>query len=306
MKRLRYFVPIFGLFALIALFFKLPETPNLFGILGCKTCSVSDPYLTLIGAGYFAALVAVSLLFPSFPGLRTARGGLTWAVLLALSLTYLNLPSLCPECLIGHACNILIWTIWVIVPAKKKIVATTFRERLCVTLFAPISVVALFSCLNLTFMAYDFKTDRNVPAMSLQLGDDMPAFVTQTIGGRSISKTDASRNASVIINFISSDCSHCKEQLLILNEVASQLSNGAYRFINVSSSVPNELVQNFSSMEWVEDAQGKLRKLFNVSGYPSLFVVANGKIALSIPGVSEQFKEDLLVSLAKAKGISAF
>ena len=27
----------------------------------------------------------------------------------------------------------------------------------CLTLFAPISVVALFSCLNLTFMAYGFR-----------------------------------------------------------------------------------------------------------------------------------------------------
>jgi hypothetical protein len=53
-KRLRIWVPIVGVLALSVLFLKLPETPDAFGMFGCKTRSTADPYLPLLGAGYFA------------------------------------------------------------------------------------------------------------------------------------------------------------------------------------------------------------------------------------------------------------
>lgn len=302
MKRLRYWVPVLGILALAALFFKLPETPNVFGLLGCKTCGSNDPYLPLFGAGYFAALIAVSLLFPTFPGRLVARGGLVWAVLLASALTYMLLPGWCAACLVAHACNILIWTIWVVVlPAAREPSASTIKERLCLALFAPISVVALFSCLNLTFMAYGFKVNRNIAASSLRLGDAAPAFTAPISGGpRSFSTADAAQTAATVINFVSPDCSFCKEQLHVLNAVATQLASGPYRFINVSPMLLPELVQNAPATEWVEDKGGKLRELFKVSGYPTMFVVGtDGKIAQVIPGVPEQLKAYLLTSLVK-------
>lgn len=292
MKHLRYLVPFLGILALAALFMILPETPSIFGIVGCKTCSLGDPYLPLIGAGYFATIIAVSLIFPTFPGPLIARGGLIWAILIALILTYIKWPVLCPACLIGHACNILIWTIWVVSRQEAKSRISNLRERLCLTLFAPISVVALFSCLNLTFMAYGSKINHNLSSTSLQIGDAMPA----------LTNIDATEISGLVINFISLDCPYCKEQLLVINSVANQLSNGSYRFINVTPVLQKELVESFPAFEWVEDKEGELRELFKISGYPTLFVMgSDGKIAQVTAGVPEQLKAHLLASLTQSK-----
>src|SRR5277367_351615 len=157
MNKARDWVPVLGLLALVALFLKMPATPDFFSMFHCKTCGTSDPYLPLLGAGYFSVLIAISLLFPSFPGPKVSRGGLTWATLLAVALTYIDMPGWCADCLIGHACNILIWLIWVFIsPGEHKPSAATVKERLCLTMFSAISVVALFCCLNLTFMTYGF------------------------------------------------------------------------------------------------------------------------------------------------------
>ncbi len=297
MKHLRRAVPVLGLLALAALFFSLPETPS---ILTCKSCSSNSPYLSLIGSGYFAGLIALSLLFPAFPGRHLARGGLTWAALLAASLTYIHYPQWCAACLICHSCNILIWTIWIVNPAQKnQPESSSFRERMCLALFAPISVIALFSCLNLTFMAYGFKTSRAFIATALKPGDALPEFTMQTANGLTIANTDA-LHKGMVINFISPDCPHCKEQLVILDAVARELDGKLYRFINVSPQIAPALIQRSSSTEWVEDRENNLRNLFTISGYPTLIVVGtDGKIAQAIPGVPDRLKDLLLAGLLK-------
>jgi thiol-disulfide isomerase/thioredoxin len=298
----RSWVPVLGLVALAVLFLNLPEAPHIFARLGCTSCSSSDPYLSLVGAGYFAVLVAAALLFPGFPGRLAARGGLTWALLLALALTYVKWPAWCAACLIGHACNILMWTLWVAVPpAARRPRPATLGQRLVLTVFAPVSVIALFSSLNLTFMAYRLK-EHNLAATSLQPGDAVPAFNTQTHGGRSIASTDAAQSAGIVINFVSPDCPHCQEQMPVLDAVATELAPGSYRFINVSRALPAELLQRAPATEWVEDKEGKLRELFQVAGYPTMFVLgSDGKITLVIPGVPEQLKAFLLTSLTRPK-----
>jgi thiol-disulfide isomerase/thioredoxin len=301
MRQLRNWVPVLGILALAALFLKLPETPEVLRVLACKTCSSSEPYLPLIGAGYFAILVTVSFLFPAFPGPQVARGGLIWAVLLAAALTYLNRPGVCPLCLIGHACHILIWIIWNFAPpAANESRTSAFRERLCLTLFAPISVVALFSGLNLTFMAYGFKFNHSILASSLQPGDALPAFTAETTTGRSLTNTSAAATAGIVINFVSPGCPYCEQQLPVLNTVAAQLAKGSYRFINISPAAPPDLLQRAPATEWVEDKEGALRELFQVSGYPTLFVVGtNGKIVQVIPGFTDQLQSYLLTDLLK-------
>lgn len=281
--------------ALTALFLKMPETPDFFGILNCKSCSSSDPYLPLTGAAYFSAIVALSLLFPRFPGPILARGGLVWAISLAFALTYIDYPKICAICLIGHACNILIWAIWVIAPVRKiknKLRSSSLSERLCLMLFAPVSIVALFSCLNLTFRAYDLKS--NYPLSSgLRIGEKMPEFTFLTIAGRSISNVDSS-NSKLVMNFISPTCPYCKEQQQILNEMMPELSKRSYRVINITPNLPSEMDQCPPHVEWVEDKEGNLRNLFQVSGYPTLFVGIDDKIAKIILGVPDKFKAYLI------------
>ncbi len=57
MKQPRQWVPVLGILSLMILFLQMPETPDVFGIIGCKTCSVRNPYLPLFGAGYFAIII---------------------------------------------------------------------------------------------------------------------------------------------------------------------------------------------------------------------------------------------------------
>lgn len=297
MKRCRFLVPFLGILALILLFLKLPEVPNVF-LLKCKTCSSNDPYLELIGAAYFALLVGFSVLFPTFPSPQIARAGLIWSGLLALILTYLKWPQWCIACLIAHLCNIMIWLIWSIFPAINRSKNLYLKERWCFLWLAPLSVVAVFSCLNLTFMAYGFKNHSFV--MHLQPGEDVPSFTLKTMDGKLITHIKGENSESIVINFISPDCPYCKEQLPYFNCVSTQLAAGSYRFINISPGLPPELIQYSPDTEWVEDIEGSIRKLFKVSGFPTLFVIGtDGKIAHVISGVPEELETSLLAHLTK-------
>lgn len=298
MKKIRFLVPLLGIIALIALFLKLPEMPNLFGIFKCTTCASNNPYLLFVGVGYFAMIVAVSLLFPTFPKKLVAQGGLLWALLLAGALTYINWPNICIACIICHMCNIVIWSIWTVAPSKENASAPFRGQELCLMLFAPISVVALFSCLNLTFMAYGFDNQNLLPT-ALKKGDKIPALTMETSTGLLLDTSKAPSAKGIIYNFISSDCPYCKEQLPILGTVAEQLGTDSYRFINISPKLSPELIQYAPATEWVEDSEGSLRKQFKVAGYPTLFVVkSDRKITKVIPGVSGQWKDALLASLS--------
>lgn len=295
-------VPLLGLLALAALFLSLPEAPNLCGHLGGTTCSSRDPYLPLIGAGYFAALVAVSLLFPGLPGPLVARGGLTWAVLLALGMTYVKWPGVCPACLVAHTCNVLIWSLWLVVPSAGEVPGTTVRERLFLALFAPVAVIALFSTLNLTFGVYGFHAPSVAPTR-LQNGDEVPDFTTATTAGRGLARSDAARGSAVVINFVAPQCPYCKDQLPKLNAVARELAAGPYRFVNVTPALSSDLTERAPDTEWIEDRGDRLRKLFQVNGSPTLFVLGgDGKIAHIIAGVPDQFEAELRTSLVKPKG----
>lgn len=276
MKHLRYLVPVFGIVALFALLLKMPEIP----FFKCKTCAAGNPYLPLIGSGYFSLLIALSLLFPTFPSPLVARSGLFWAVLLAFSLTYSDFPKWCIICLIAHACHILIWAIWWVIPSETEEPSSPFKERLCLTLFAPICMAALFSSLNLTFLVYNLKAKQ--PA-GLKPGDAVPSFAVQGPVDRTFTHTDS---VATVINFVTPHCSYCKEQLPIVETAAKLLTS--YRFITISPSLTPELLQQSPSSEWFEDKEGQMRKSFKVAGYPTLFIVgSDGKIQKVIPGVPQ-------------------
>lgn len=300
MTHLRRWVPLLGLFALVLLFFKLPETPNLFGIFKCKSCSSStSPYLPLIASAYFAALVAISLVFPNFPRSKVATAGLVWAILLAIALTYINLPSWCAICLIAHLCHILIWIIWLVFPFEERPSSLSFMERLTITLLAPISVVALFSSLNLTFMAYEFKSKNHLSSPGLNLNDAVPYFEGQTTAGHSIINSHSDALKKTILNFVAPNCPYCKEQLQVINSITAMLDKSSYRIINISPSLSPEMLQEAATKEWLEDKDGALRTLFKVAGYPTLFIIGpNGRFAQIIEGAPDNLQTNLLAILS--------
>jgi len=288
-KHPRHWVPVLGIIALLCMFLKLPEIPDILGAFDCKTCFSNNPYFPLITGAYFSVLLALSLLFPAFPGPLIARGGLVWASLLALTLTYLNLPQVCAICLVGHLCHIMIWVIWCMFPAFATRRRTSpLGERLFLTLFAPLIVIALFSAINLTFLIYHLKASQQDAATSLKAGDIAPNFAENA-------PTRIGEKKGWIINFISPNCSFCKEQLGILNGEINELMSDSYRFINITPALTPELIQQLPLAEWIEDPEGNIRQLFKVSGYPTLFVVsADSKITKVISGVPENLVTELI------------
>jgi hypothetical protein len=209
-------------------------------------------------------------------------------------LTVLHRPNVCWACLAAHSCNILIWAIWLFSknPVREK--EARSNERLALLIFAPISMVAFFSCLNLTFMAYGFNNDSGPKEVGLRSGEPIPLFSAQTIEGRLIESSAIAggpieREQRIILDFVSLNCPYSKEQMKILEGIPKKS-----RWICVTPSLNSEIVQNSIGAEWVEDRDYRLHKLFKVKGYPTLFVLGrDGKIDTVIPGVPAQFKEGL-------------
>jgi thiol-disulfide isomerase/thioredoxin len=307
LNKFRNWIPIFGIFALLVMFLKLPEAPNIFGIFKCKICASNSPYFPLIGGAYFSVLIAAALLFPNFPPTQIARGGLIWALLLLASLTYINLPNWCVPCLLGHLCNVIIWAIWTFVPVKTRTSPTSsMKERAFLTLFAPLVVMALFSSLNLTLLIYGLKQKHNGLTTVLKPGDSVPLFTATTNNGNLIIRDGTQTESIVIINFIAPDCPFCKEQLTVLSNLVTPLKSGSFQLINVSPALTPDLIRQMPSVDWVEDKEGSLRTLFKVEGYPTLFVVGNNStITHVVSGVSDQLKTTLSGFIGAASATSS-
>lgn len=282
MEKLRYLVPIFGCIGLVALFFKLPESSFIFH---CTSCASQNPYLPFSGAAYFALLIASSFLFPTFPNKKIGQGGIVFAAFLAIGLTYIQFPMRCIPCLIAHSCHILMWVFLRYTP-KIQSCSSALGIRLCLMMVVPISIVSLFSCLNLNFIAYK-KTEKLTK---------LSKFSLETTMGKSITESDD----YVIFNFVSPNCPYCKDQLPILNAVANVFSKGPYRFVNITPVVYSELVEKAPECEWYDDHAGQMHSLFKVTTYPTLFIVKKGgEIAEIISGVPDDLKKHLLSTLFK-------
>lgn len=284
MQNKRSLIPVFGALALLALFLKLPEAPNL-GIMSCKPCSSENPYFVFIAASYFSLLITVILLVPSFPNRDLARGGLFASILLAGVLTYKLFPNWCLPCIVAHLSHIAIWAILLVTPLQK-ITHSISGEKICLILFSPLIMATFFASLNLTLLVYNAKAQATVLS-GLQTGDQVKPFEATTLAGKSINS-----NLKGVLHFVAANCPYCHEQLPILDSVAANLGPG-YRIINITSEVTEDL-QKYQTAEWVADQEGNLRSLFKVQGYPTLFVLdGNGKIQDVILGSSTQLKSQL-------------
>lgn len=287
-------VPWLGGLALLALFFKLPETPDVFGVFGCAACTASSPYLPLLGAGYFALLVATALAFPGFPGPLTARAGLVWAVALAVCLTWFGLPGWCVACLIAHACNIAIWIIWLAVPAVATPPPANVGALRCLVLIAPVSVVALFSCLNLTFLVYDWK------APALGLGGPKPR---DTIPDLTLETTEGVRirigEQPLALNFVSPECHYCKEQLPLVEEARRTLGSDDIRIVNITPGLTDEMKALAPGATWIPDTGGQIRTQLGIAGVPTLLIVNPDLTVASVhQGVPKTLTKDVVKALS--------
>lgn len=189
MIRNNHFASLLGVIALSVLFFKLPGVPNLFGITECKSCTTNTPYLPMLAAAYFAFIIAIMLSFPLFPSLSVAIGGLFWSIGLMVTLTYFS-TEWCLICLIAHACHISIWmTLLWSSKLKKPQKETLLGMKLSLVFTAPISVMALFSTLNFSFLIYGPHMNPSSDKL-VQVGETVKTFQLNTEGQNLLSNSE--------------------------------------------------------------------------------------------------------------------
>ena len=157
----------------------------------------------------------------------------------------------------------------------------------------PIAVVALFSSLNLTFMAYEHKNQSHTMATGIQPGENLPDFKVVTRDGHEVTNSPE-HLANLMMNFVAPHCHFCQEQLPIINAIALQKPDIYSKLINVSPVLDADLLKLSPHGDWIEDREGTMRGHFKVLGYPTLFIFDDqGKIKKVIAGVSNQLQTEL-------------
>lgn len=141
---------IFGLIALILLFFKLPGVSACFEPFVCNRCMLTPPYIAVIGAGYFAALTAAIISFPTLPSGSLRLGGLVWAVGLSITLTWIA-PTWCLFCLLAHGCHILMWLFW---KTRKEKPEKNVGKKITLICLIALAAMGLYYGLNHVFILY--------------------------------------------------------------------------------------------------------------------------------------------------------
>lgn len=292
MNRERLLAIFFAFLALTTLFFKLPEVMSVLGPTMCPTCIsalpyAETPYLALIGGGYFAFLLSMLLSSQRFPGKTGTKIGLLFSIGLFVSLTYFS-PELCIVCIFAHLCHILLWSclLW-----EKHAVDTAqenIYSKLSSAFTAAVSMVALFSTLNITFALYAVSS-KQVETTFLKPGTK--------IATTSFMQPDTISNA-LVIGFVSQNCPFCHDALKMLNTLSKEISEKNIRVIAVTQTITQEIQEMAPDIEWKEDPSGQLQQQCGVAGYPSLIVLDHhGTVTESVAGIPNKYDERLLLHL---------
>jgi hypothetical protein len=160
-NRLRAWVPLLGVLAMLAVALKLPNMMTLiFGQAICPVCNQPYPFVTALAGAYFVLLTVVAVCFPRFPGQIGAYIGFLWALFLASYMMggggrLLIAPKdgqFCPPCAVAHGLHILMWLAWWLLPPVKKTVQTDGLPkttiRLCLAGIAWLGGLAAFGTMN--------------------------------------------------------------------------------------------------------------------------------------------------------------
>lgn len=284
--------------ALIALFFKLPGFAE---ISKCASCNAATPYLPMLGASYFAFLAAFLMACRRSIDSNFAKIGLIFAIGLFISLSYLN-SEFCPLCIVAHTLHIIMWTL-LAVGAQEKSVSNEpyFGLKLSFACTSAIAVMALFSSLNITLALYglDFRmTSHSLVTPGTSIG----SIQLQTVQNELFSSKELTKNKAAILNFVSSSCPHCKEQLTKLNDIASKYTDKGFRFIAISRDTARGIQEKAPNIEWAEDPSGTIGAEFGVHGFPTMVILDPQSVVVSaMVGVPSDFENALTTHLEALK-----
>lgn len=293
MNRYRIVAVLLTLFALGALFLKLPEVASLLSASFCRSCSSDHPYFVFIGAGYFAALFSVILSFQSFPKKQTAKIGLSFAVALSILLTWMR-SDICTICLFAHACHIGLWAALIKAqPMEQK--EPLISLKLSCAFASMVSTVALFCTFNMTLVLYELSSKAPTPLVR----PGQPIILPEL---KSVHNTTITPNnhQALIISFVSSHCPYCKEQLEILNRLATTWTEQGFGFVAISRQIPDELMARAPTLNWVQDPDAAFQHQLGITGFPSMIIVDRASRAVtSLAGMPGDFEATLVRELTE-------
>lgn len=192
-SRLRAWVPLLGVLAVLAVAMKLPNMFRLvFGQYLCPVCNEPAPFVTALAGAYFVFLTVLAVCFPRFPGRGWAYLGLLWALFLAAFLIgnpagrqfiapkdwqafdwlqWKDWQRLCPPCTVAHGLHILMWLLWWVLPLPPKDVAPkdffNVRVRLCIAAVAWLSGLAAFGTLHRMMLMLNFPAEQSTSTIQL-------------------------------------------------------------------------------------------------------------------------------------------
>ena len=152
------------------------------------------------------------------------------------------------------------------------------------------------------------KSEKPRPALAMR-GLNVPTFEIGTKGGGELSDRTLGDGVTVL-NFFAVNCPFCKTQLPSVESLRPEYQARGVRFVTVSQTMKSKRFSDEQVLaklrelgvatEVVTDPDNRIGKLFRVTSYPTMFVVAKGgKIAAVNIGNVTKIKTTLKTQLDK-------
>jgi thiol-disulfide isomerase/thioredoxin len=146
------------------------------------------------------------------------------------------------------------------------------------------------------------------PALAL-VDKPAPSFSLATVDGDEVSTKALAASPATILNFFAPNCGYCKRQLPLVEKVRAAFEERGVRFVNVREvmgqpfsieATDTVLAQLGVDLELAVDEGNAIGKKFQVTGYPTLFLVdRKGTVRHVRVGAGANIAEDLSTRLEK-------
>ena len=280
----------FGAVILLLLLLKLQGVSALFTPYECARCTLGAPYITWLGAGYFAGLLTLIYLAPQFFSRTIASFGILGAILMGTLLLWFS-PSFCNICFFAHLLHVCIWGYFLIYPQHGVAFRAPFIRQLIVAV--QVGLIAT--------LAY-YVIDEGLFKLGEKKTIEAASFSFTTLSGETLTSNELSQHCYVVLQFVLPRCPSCKTQLPILDQIKMQWDERDVRFFNIvekrhgetDAQLQEALHAYAPHIPIAIDENYTLGKHFNVRTFHTLIVLnSEGRIVKTIIGSYSKLEEEL-------------
>ncbi len=161
-------------------------------------------------------------------------------------------------------------------------------------------ILLLFLFSSLTFAQNDLES-----TTVLKVGNNLPAFTTQSLSGKTFS-SDGLKGKVVLINFWATWCPPCKAELPLLQKnIYDKIKDKNFAVLCISRGEKDDVVKKFIEQNKYTfpvylDSETKTYNLFASKYIPRNFVIGkDGKVKLATVGFSKEEFEKMILLIEK-------